>query len=307
MRCGEDPGWLTAARGSSNRQGDIEKFTRLEMEPHLLPAPPHHRNCARSTCTKTATPPNMATQQERLPVAADFPKDIQLSIISPQDGKAPRNILILLHGLGDHHEPFATLGARFNFPETACIALRAPNQLPFSETGFHWGDDLIFDSSTGGLDMDTGFAKATELFKTVIDEVLVGKCGWPRRAIFFFGFGQGGMVALNMAAKLPGNDPEGEYGGVISIGGPLPHSAPSPHPKAKTPVIVLGAAKNTAITDAAESRIRNVFEASTIVHWKGRTGDGMMQNAEETRPIMEFIARRLRSRAGVPEGATELR
>ncbi|TGZ82666.1 phospholipase/Carboxylesteras-like protein [Ascodesmis nigricans] len=247
------------------------------------------------------------TPQERIPEANDFPKDIILSLVPSQDKKPPSNILILLHGLGDRHEPFATLGSRFNFPETLCISLRGPSQLPFSETGFHWGDDLIFDSSTGGLDMDTGFERTVKMLETVIDEVLIGKCGWSRRAIIFFGFGQGGMVALNTAARLSSSNADGEFGGVISIGGPLPHSAPSPHPKAKTPVIVLGGSKNTAITDTAESRIRNVFGAATIVHWSGKSGDGMMQNAEETRPMMEFIARRLRSKAGIPKGAVELR
>ena len=91
-----------------------------------------------------------------------------------------------------------------------------------------------------------------------------------------------------------------------SIGGPLSHTAPSPAQKAKTPILLFGAEKKSAITDASVARVNNVFENTNIVRWKGRIGDGMMQNAEETRPMMEFFARRLRSHVGVPAGAIEI-
>lgn len=249
----------------------------------------------------------MTTIIARIPIIQDFPSDVVLQIVPPSGGKAPSNVLILLHGLGDNHQPFAVLGSRFNFPETVCIALRAPLSLPFANNGFNWGDDVLFDQSTGTIDMDTGFKKTEALMKTVVEDVLVEKCKWSRRAIFIFGFGQGGMAGLHLAASLSPTGPDGEFGGVVSVGGPLPHSSPSPHPKAKTPVLVIGAEKKSAVTDTSVARIQNVFEAVNIVRWKGRTGDGMMKNAEETRPIMEFLARRFRSRAGIPSGAVELR
>jgi len=245
--------------------------------------------------------------QPRIPEVSDFPQDLIVTIIPPQDETKPvSNILIILHGLGDTHIPFAGLGKKFNFPETACLAIRGPSTLPFNENGFHWGDDLIFDSSTGSLDMEAQFTKAHELLNTIIDDTLLNKCGWKRRAIFFLGFRQGGMVALDIASRLPAGVADGEYGGVVSLGGPLPNDAPSPSQKAKTPVMLMGAEKNSAITEEVEARVRNVLEFVEVVKWRGRKEDGMIRNTEEAMPMMRFFARRLRSRVGIPESAVEL-
>ena len=112
----------------------------------------------------------------------------------------PTNVLVLLHGLGDGHDAFATLGKQMNLPETACVSVRGPKALLDLE-GAHWGGDIIFDSTTGGLDADSGLKESTELLRILIKEVLVEKCGYTPREIVIFGFGQGGMVALSTARK----------------------------------------------------------------------------------------------------------
>jgi predicted esterase len=89
-----------------------------------------------------------------------------------------------------------------NLPETACVSVRGPKALLDLE-GAHWGDDIIFDSTTGGLDADSGLKESTELLRILIKEVLVEKCGYAPREIVIFGFGQGGMVALSTARKSP--------------------------------------------------------------------------------------------------------
>lgn len=88
-----------------------------------------------------------------------------------------------------------------NLPETTCISIRGPKALLDLE-GAHWGDDIIFDNTTGGLDADAGVKESTELLKIIITEVLVAKCGYKPREIMLFGFGQGGMVALSIAGKI---------------------------------------------------------------------------------------------------------
>lgn len=85
-----------------------------------------------------------------------------------------------------------------NLPETCCLSIQGPANL-LDLGGFHWGDDIIFDSTSGGIDSDAGFKKTTELLKDVVDNVLIEKCGYKPRDIFFFGFGQGGMAASNFA------------------------------------------------------------------------------------------------------------
>lgn len=112
-------------------------------------------------------------------------------------------MLILLHGLGDNHVPFSKLGLQLSLPETACISIRGLNTLPFEETCFHWCDDVIFDSTTNGLDPDGGFKTSTRvLTQDIIQHGLVEKCGYKPRDIVLFGLGQGGMAALNVAGEL---------------------------------------------------------------------------------------------------------
>ena len=87
-----------------------------------------------------------------------------------------------------------------SLPETACISIQAPHPL-LDLGGFHWGDDIIFNSTSGGLDFDAGFKRSTLFLKDLIADVLVAKCGYKSREILFFGFGQGGMTALNVAGE----------------------------------------------------------------------------------------------------------
>lgn len=249
----------------------------------------------RSPTDKMTTP--------RLPESSDFPGSLVYKLTPP--AKPAQNILILLHGLGDTHEPFAALGTNLNLPETACLSVRGPTPLPFDMNGFHWGDDIIFDQSTGGLDGDSGFGRTRKLLRELLDETLVKKCGWRPRSIFFLGFGQGGMVAVD----LPAGNKNVEYGGAVSIGGALPSDSDvgvQPEVKSSTPILLLGAEKNSAIDAAAEERMKERFDFVKVVKWSGRNGDGMMKSREEVRPIMEFFAKRLGSRQGVPEGAVEL-
>jgi predicted esterase len=255
----------------------------------------------------------------RLPTSSDFPPSIKLNITSCkggrdcEDGKslmepAPSNkatnILILLHGLGDTNASFTKLGQQLNLPETACMAVQAPNPLPFDLGGFHWGDDMIFDQTTGEMDTDTGFkASTTIVLDAIIRNGLIGKCGYKAREIMIFGFAQGGMVGLQAAAELAGE----ELGGVVSIGGPLSLSVAlkALEKKSKTPVFVCKAARGSAVTDGAMSRLKEAFEFVEIKEWK-KIGDGMPSSREEMMPIMQFFARRLRSTSGVPSGSFEL-
>jgi predicted esterase len=161
---------------------------------------------------------------------------------------------------------------------------------------------MVFDQNTGEMDMDTGFTKSTRLLlDTVIREGLLGKCGYKAREIVIFGFAQGGMVALQTAAEMEGE----ELGGIVSVGGALSSSVSLKAKKCRTPVLVCKASSKSAVGDSAISKLKDAFEFVEIKEWK-RVGDGMMRNREEMMPIMQFFARRLRSMRGVPEGSVEL-
>lgn len=163
---------------------------------------------------------------------------------------------------------------------------------------------MIFDQNTGEMDVDTGFKASTRLLlDSVIREGLMGKCGYKARQIMIFGFAQGGMVGLQAAAELTGD----ELGGVISIGGvvPLSLSMQALQKKCRTLVLVCKAARGSAVTEGAEAKLKDAFEFVEIKEWK-KKGDSMPSSREEMMPIMQFFARRLRSTRGVPAGSIEL-
>ena len=235
-----------------------------------------------------------------MPRAPAFPASLQVVITPPSS--AAVNVLILFHGLGDTSKAFSKVAAAIRLPETICITLQAPSPLPFDLGGFHWGDDIVFDSSSSKMEMDTGFTKSAKLVtEDALRSVLLGECGFKHRDIILFGFGQGAMAALAAARNLGE-----ELGGIVSIGGPIPSSSMLVNgPKNKTPVLVLGGSSKTAISASAVSAIKATFETVEYHRWQ-RDGDGMPRNRDEMLPIMQFFSRRLRSRQGVPEGSVEI-
>lgn len=237
----------------------------------------------------------------RLPTTKDFPTHLSLTITPPTVHDQPVNVLILLHGLGDTNAPFTKLGTRLAFPETCCISLQAPAALPFELGGFHWGDDIVFDPSTGAMEFDTGFKKAASVIEhDLIINGLIKNCGYQPRDILMFGFGQGGMAAITVAASLLQ-----ELGGVVTIGGPAPSSLVPRSEKSNTPIMVLGGSSKTVITRSAIETLKKHFQTLESHQWN-KIGDGMPISREEMLPIMRFFAARLRSRKGVPQGSVEI-
>jgi predicted esterase len=259
----------------------------------------------------------------RLPLRSDFSPSLTIDIIPPTSPEQQRpSILVLLHGLGDTQVPFTSLGRALNLPNTTVLSLRGPSPLPALITGndrpsFHWGDDILISSTSDALDQDAGFETASNLvWKDVIADVLLAKCGLRARDVLLWGFGQGAMVALAVAAALP----KVEFAGVVAVGGRLPSSVPRiAHPpadvapvpaaasespsatndeemgrKARTPVLLLGGSASRQVTRSAVDDAKARFVGVEYVKW-AKSDDSMPKNREEVVPIMGFLARRLRT------------
>ncbi|RAK98916.1 alpha/beta hydrolase [Aspergillus ibericus CBS 121593] len=266
------------------------------------------------------------------PTLSSFPPHLTLTITppspqthTPSSQNPSPNILLLLHSTGDTSHNLTPLARALNLPETTTITLQAPTPLPFDLGGFHWGDDITF-TPDGNLDMDAGFTRSVRvILQEVIMGVLVGKCGYRVRDVLVWGLGQGGMVGLEVARALEvglygvdgvdGVDGERCLGGVVSIGAPvgleggkgLGGGGRSGNGKSKTPVLIAAGKEGdgTVVTAAGVKRTQEWFEFVEVVRYK-RRGDGMPKNREEMTPIMAFLARRLRSYKGVPEGSVEI-
>lgn len=161
------------------------------------------------------------------------------------------------------------------------------------------------DANTGDVDADPGFDKASRLImERLVKETLVDKCGWETSDILFFGFGQGGSLALGLASRLrsverivdmsDGDDvTKQKLGktckGVVSIGGPLPLSmipSSSSREKSSTPVLVCQLDEDEA--DAVKREFREV----RVVNWR-RKEVAMPRDREEMLPMMKFFADQL--------------
>lgn len=153
------------------------------------------------------------------------------------------------------------------------------------------------------MDLDTGFEMAGKIIeRDTIQHGLIGECGYKPRDIFLFGYGQGAMAAI--VAILSMNS-LGEFGGIISIGGPVPTSSLKGNPASITPMCIIGGSSDTLITKSALADIKKCFE-DVRYHKLERPGDGTPNNREEMYPIMRLLASRMRSRRGVPEGSVEI-
>ncbi|KUI71020.1 hypothetical protein VM1G_07010 [Cytospora mali] len=247
----------------------------------------------------------------RIPKAEDFASlkpELTVSLHFPSPPESMTAILILFHGLGDSEIPFASFARNVNLPGVLAISVRGTNPLPPSLLGepldsgptrnFHWGDDVNLAPHSDGLDADPGFSKAADLVSNrLIKGTLVEQCGWELSDILFFGFGQGGSLALGLASKLRDDEASKPFKGVVSIGGALPVSmipSQSGRPKAKTPVLVCHGTSCEAVDEDAIDVLKKEFVDVREVKWK-KTDSSMPSNREEMLPIMQFFAERLRS------------
>ncbi|KAL2266290.1 hypothetical protein VTJ83DRAFT_5642 [Remersonia thermophila] len=174
-------------------------------------------------------PPRIPTLDDFRPIFSSHPASSSpaasppVALIPPNPPESTTAFLLLLHGLGDTHAPFARFARNLALPGTFAIALRGVAPLPaaflFADDddaaggsgggggeGYHWGDDLLA-TADGAIDAspraDPGYERARAwVLDKVVAEVLVGRCGWDVADVMLFGFGQGGSVALGLASSV---------------------------------------------------------------------------------------------------------
>lgn len=316
---GDRPAQSSALRTNRSARRHLDAIYLWRIIPH-----PRALHKSISCCPKCPVgnpprrtfPPSSKSPSFRVSFHHPYSRTAFSNFHSPAPNKGnPSSVLVLLHGLGDTGAPFARFASQLNLPSTVCVAVQAPHPLPplLGLSGFHWGDDILLEQGTGDVDPDAGFKAASRaLLEDVIRRGLFEKCGYAARDVVLFGFGQGGMVALQVAAEMAVAK-GGELGGVVSVGGALPAGAPlakaekdkKKSEKIKTPMLVCRAVRESAVSETAAAKIKDLFEFAEVKTWR-RVGDAMPSNRDEMLPIMQFFAQRLRSRMGVPDGAVEI-
>ncbi|KLO09755.1 hypothetical protein SCHPADRAFT_813738, partial [Schizopora paradoxa] len=254
---------------------------------------------------------------------------------APSADGIDENLLILLHGLGDTHKPFAKLGKQLNLPQTAILALRAPEQIPFlyDEEAFQWYTSF---SDLGEPITHPNPAPALALLTTVLTH-LTQACCWQVHNIHLFGFAQGGSVALefavawwksqkreststppapatstpplqNATTSMASSRPTGSplaLASVVSIAGPplLQHALSS---KCPTPLFLFHRAPPSTTSSASSDAKRNFSDVREATFVDAKAGESMPRSRDEWAPIMEFWSQRLTRRAPQADGVEGL-
>ncbi|THU80320.1 hypothetical protein K435DRAFT_832004 [Dendrothele bispora CBS 962.96] len=248
----------------------------------------------------------------------------------PSDDGTDENLLILLHGLGDTHIPFSKLGKQFKLPQTAVLAIRAPEQIPYLYTeSYQWYPSF---SPLGDLLTDPNPTPALTLLSTVLDHLTSPQeCAWPLDRIHLFGFAQGGSVALEFGLRVwrerekerkkeeekKENESEemvkersapiltppssSSLGSIISISGPLLSypTVPTPPGPSPTPILLVyrpppsDPSLSTSDLTAIRKAYSNVREVRMPVKIQGTA---MPSSREEWEGIMRFWSERLSRR-----------
>ena len=201
-----------------------------------------------------------------------------------------RNLLLLLHGLGDTPAPFARLGKTMALPETSALALQAPLPLPAGLDGFMWHES--FDDEGDLLppeacSLEDARASLRALLATL------ERCGWPTRRVFMLGYMQGGQVALDLALHLGVR-----LGGVVSVCGHLApeHLAPPLALSLQTPLLIVTGTRDDAMPLTAARRSFDALRAyagrGAVVRLSEIEGRAI-GSEHEMRPVMEFFAEHL--------------
>lgn len=217
---------------------------------------------------------------------------------NPSDDGTDENLLILLHGLGDTQVPFGKLGRQLKLPQTATLALRAPERIPFLyEEAFQWYTS--FDP-LGELLEQPNPTPALELLARVLAH-LAADCAWPPHRIHLFGFAQGGTVAAEAAlawwnAELAAQRADSPHalrplGSVVSVCGPL-LSYPTLARACPTPLLLFHRPPpaGTALPASALASFKKGF--GHVVEVKMR-GESMPRSEDEWRLIMQFWSEHL--------------
>ena len=215
----------------------------------------------------------------RHPERDDFPRALSMTIVNPTNHV--KSCIILMHdsasneaSLNDHVEVL-----KRKYPESAFILLRGLQSIEPGNSRYHWAD------ANGAL--DEGFIGTSKvILEDIVRDGLLAKCGFHPQNIVIVGHGQGGMAAL--AATACWNCIE--FGGVVSLGGPMPAYVRLPsNIKAKTSALIYGG----GITPAALQQIQENF-SSTDHHNSPSGNDTIPVSDQEIAPLLEFFAHRLR-------------
>jgi phospholipase/carboxylesterase len=123
---------------------------------------------------------------------------LQGPMAAPASGRAPRSMVILLHGYGSNGADLMGLVPywRASLPDTVFMAPNAPEQCPGAPGGYQWWSltDLGRESRAAGVRQAAPLVNAfIDMHRTAFD--------LPNSQVALVGFSQGTMMALHVGPR----------------------------------------------------------------------------------------------------------
>lgn len=222
---------------------------------------------------------NMAVEKHLGSRGIAFPPG---AVCTLEEGMGQRNLLVLLHGLGDSDTNFIEFGRRLELPDTAVLAIRAPLALPLG-LGHAWvpsfeDDGEMIVPRRGEQRRIRGLESASKGVIAVLEACW--RAGYERGRTFLVGFSQGALVAVDTGARA-------RVGGVAAVSGStLPEDDKDKHVGSVPMLITHGTRDNVAEAKRCFARVKG-----DAVRWKEYSkGLETPKSAEEVRDLMEFLA-----------------
>jgi predicted esterase len=258
--------------------GSIQVQSELSVQlAHQLETLQENQKSVPQTTSGPQTYPNDAAFREHFPFAVfeDF---------RPGEDANISKVILALHDYGQDENSLRNFADQhLREPDTLYILLRGVHSTGDAINSFHWADSA--DSPNGS------FIAASRKILDLICGVLIRGSNISPSHIVLFGQGQGGMAALSVAASWN----KVEFGGVISIGGPIPDHFSLPlsgQPNIRTPALVIGGELG-GVNATAKSRIKSMI-MHVDVHLEGDTTDHLPNSVGEITILQEFLEHRLR-------------
>jgi len=122
-------------------------------------------------------------------------------MLAPKSGRAPRQIVVLLHGYGADGSDLIGLGQHWGqyFPDALFVSPNAPDPCAGNPFGFEWFP-LQVDRIAGRID---GAKEAGPVIVEFLEDLWT-QSGLGAADTYLVGFSQGAMMALHVGTVLPG-------------------------------------------------------------------------------------------------------
>ncbi|HEV2867514.1 MAG TPA: dienelactone hydrolase family protein [Allosphingosinicella sp.] len=175
------------------------------------------------------------------------------SRLAPASGRAPRQIVLLLHGYGSNGADLISLAPHWRplLPDALFVAPNAPGRVSVFSGGYQWWELTNLAPQA----LARGAAGAAAGLDAYIDSLL-DEHGLTEERLAIVGFSQGTMMALHVGVRR-----SRQIAGIVGYSGMLTGAATLAHEVVtKPPVLLVHGSSDSVVPVAALDQARNVLE-----------------------------------------------